>query len=496
MTVTHRVEGRELTYEAEAVLGASRAAAAPARRALAGWRGQRLVYRWAAAALDLLLVTGFTTVVMSGAESSPTSALLPLVIGIVFVLAVGLGHGYDSRRAASGLDELRAIGYGAVALTVSVLAVDFVGLAELRVVPALLGLVATAASVTLVRLAQRSVARSLRARGLFRRRTLVLGGSTELSSVLRDLRDSGRHGLDVVGVCLPADDMSTGDRVGGMRVWGSVKDAAELIADNGIDAVVISSNAMDVDELRRFRWAIEAFETEILVAPNLNEVLSDRVSLRAVSALPLLTVTSGPTRPQLVVKNVMDRTLAFLMLLVAGPIIGVAAVLVRATSPGKAIFRQVRVGVDGRPFTMLKLRSMVADAEVLKADLADEGNKGDGAQFKMVADPRITPVGRVLRRFSIDELPQLWNVLRGDMSLVGPRPPLPSEVATYDAMAVHRLHVKPGVTGLWQVSGRSDLSWEESVRLDLRYVDNFSLLRDLQILSRTVRAVFGARGAY
>lgn len=494
MTVADRIGTPELDYETRLVERTTREAHR-ASRALAGWRRQRLVYRWAAAALDLVLVTGLTALVMAR-HASEASVILPLAIGVVFVVMVGVRHGYDTRSAASGLNELRAIGVGAVALTVTVLAVDFVGLVQLQVLPALIGIAATIVSVTLVRLAQRSIARTLRARGGFRRRTLVMGSDKEVSSMLRDLGDSGRHGLDVVGACVPGGAAPTADRIGGLRVWGTVNDAAELIADNGVDAVIVSSNAMDVDELRRFRWAIEPLRTEVLIAPNLNEVLSDRVALRPVSALPLLTVSSGPSRTQLVFKGVMDRVLALVMLLVAGPIIGVAALVVRATSPGTAIFRQVRVGVDGRPFTMLKLRSMVADAEVKKAALREHGSKGDGAQFKMVADPRITPVGRFLRRFSIDELPQLWNVLRGDMSLVGPRPPLPSEVATYDAMAVHRLHVKPGVTGLWQVSGRSDLSWDESVRLDLRYVDNFSLLRDFQILWRTVRAVLGARGAY
>nr|WP_230685256.1 sugar transferase [Cellulomonas sp. JZ18] len=177
------------------------------------------------------------------------------------------------------------------------------------------------------------------------------------------------------------------------------------------------------------------------------------------------------------------------------PVVLVAAAAVALTSPGPAFFRQTRIGIDGRPFTMWKLRTMRTDAEEQLAALrtADEGA---GVLFKMREDPRVTPVGRVLRRFSVDELPQLWNVVRGDMSLVGPRPPLAREVDAYEDQVHRRLAVKPGVTGLWQVSGRSDLDWDESVRLDLRYADNWSVAMDLMILWKTGRAVLRGAGAY
>ena len=193
--------------------------------------------------------------------------------------------------------------------------------------------------------------------------------------------------------------------------------------------------------------------------------------------------------------NLPVRVLGALLLLVALPLIAAITIAVRVSSPGPLLFRQERVGVDGRRFTMLKFRSMVPDAEDRRRALAglDDGN---GMLFKIREDPRITPVGALLRRFSLDELPQLFNVLRGDMSLVGPRPPLPEEAAAYDDDAVRRLRVRPGMTGLWQVSGRSDLSWEESLRLDLRYVDNWSLALDLSILWRTWRAVIRGSGAY
>lgn len=197
----------------------------------------------------------------------------------------------------------------------------------------------------------------------------------------------------------------------------------------------------------------------------------------------------------MLMKALFDRVLGLLLVLVGLPVLAVVAVLVKIDSQGPILFKQRRIGAQGEPFNMLKFRTMVENAEALLGSLAD-ANDGNEILFKKRDDPRVTRVGRVLRRYSLDELPQLFNVLRGDMSLVGPRPPLPSEVAKYESDAVRRLRVKPGLTGLWQVSGRSNLSWEESLRLDLRYVDNWSLVLDLQILARTARAVLSGSGAY
>jgi exopolysaccharide biosynthesis polyprenyl glycosylphosphotransferase len=225
-------------------------------------------------------------------------------------------------------------------------------------------------------------------------------------------------------------------------------------------------------------------------------VAGPRLSIRPVAGLSLLHLERPANRGgKMLVKAGLDRLFGTALFLAFGPLLAVLAVAVRRSSPGPVLFRQIRIGADGRPFQMLKFRSMVVDAEARLRDLArhDEGN---GVLFKMRQDPRVTRVGAVLRRFSLDELPQLWNVVRGDMSLVGPRPPLPQEVIGYSDDATRRLRVRPGMTGLWQVSGRSDLSWEESLRLDLRYVDNWSLALDATILWRTLRAVIGRSGAY
>jgi len=219
------------------------------------------------------------------------------------------------------------------------------------------------------------------------------------------------------------------------------------------------------------------------------------VHLRPTAGLSLLEVETTSPRRRLFAKSTLDRTLGAAILLAVSPVIVAAAIAVRVTSRGPAFFHQRRIGVDGREFTMWKLRSMYTDAEERRAALLGDSDR-DGLMFKMHDDPRITAIGRLLRRYSVDELPQLWNVVRGDMSLVGPRPPLPQEVDEYHDAVYRRLRVRPGLTGLWQVSGRADLSWDESVRLDLRYVDNWSVAMDLMILWKTGRAVFGGSGAY
>ena len=207
--------------------------------------------------------------------------------------------------------------------------------------------------------------------------------------------------------------------------------------------------------------------------------------------------SSWTARPRVAVDaaDVAGRVLAALALLVTLPLLVLVAMAVVLDSSGSPLFVQTRVGRDGRTFRLFKFRTMVAEAEALRPAI-ERFNESDGPLFKVRQDPRVTRVGRWLRRCSLDELPQLVNVLRGDMALVGPRPPLPTEVSRYDAVARRRLDVKPGITGLWQVSGRSNLSWEESVRLDIEYVERRSLVLDLDILRRTVPAVLSGRGAY
>jgi exopolysaccharide biosynthesis polyprenyl glycosylphosphotransferase len=272
-----------------------------------------------------------------------------------------------------------------------------------------------------------------------------------------------------------------------------------LAASAEVDVIAVApSAAITAERLRQLAWDVEGEGVEMLVAPALTDVAGPRIHIRPVEGQPLLHVrTPQLSGSSVVIKEAFDRVLALIGIIVTAPVMLLAAIVVRSDSAGPALFRQVRVGKGGRPFTVYKFRSMHVDAHARVESLWTQNAHCSGPLFKIADDPRLTRVGRVLRRWSVDELPQLFNVLFGHMSLVGPRPPLPSEVDRYERSHVYRrLLVKPGLTGLWQVSGRSDLDWSESVRLDLYYVENWSLAFDMGILGRTVGAVLRGRGAY
>ncbi|TDD90175.1 sugar transferase [Actinomadura darangshiensis] len=332
------------------------------------------------------------------------------------------------------------------------------------------------------------------------RRVVAVGHRTSVADLITLLQKKRYHGMDIVGVCLPPALASGDDAVAeveGVPVLGDFGQAAAAADRIGADSVaVLACPEMDGVALRRLAWQIERNDVELVVAPALMDVTGPRISIRPVSGLPLLHVE----HPELdggrkVLKGLVDRAVALAGIVALSPLLALIAVLIKFSGNGPVLFRQTRVGRGGREFTVLKFRTMVADAEARRLELL-AANDNDGVLFKIREDPRITRVGRRLRRYSLDELPQLFNVLRGEMSLVGPRPPLPEEVAQYGGDVYRRLVVKPGLTGLWQVSGRSDLSWEESVRLDLRYVDNWTLALDLQIMWKTWSAVVRGSGAY
>lgn len=285
-----------------------------------------------------------------------------------------------------------------------------------------------------------------------------------------------------LGSCPADDDVTT-------VLGGVYAHAADLV-------LVAPGPLLTGDRLRRLGWGLHDGGVALSVVSELSGVTAERVRPVTAAGLTLLHI-APPLRggPQAVLKNVLDRTGALFGLLTLAPMLLAVALSIRLSSRGPVFHRQIRQGQHDRPFTMWKFRTMVADAESLKAQLL-AANEVDGPLFKMRSDPRVTPVGRLLRRTSIDELPQLLNVLLGHMSLVGPRPPLPEETSRYDEREHRRLTVKPGLTGLWQVSGRSDLTWPETVSLDLWYVDNWSVTADLGLLARTVRAVADGRGAY
>jgi exopolysaccharide biosynthesis polyprenyl glycosylphosphotransferase len=323
---------------------------------------------------------------------------------------------------------------------------------------------------------------------------LAVGGREEVEALVAELNREPYAGLTVVGACMPPGDAVAGSSV---PVVGSLTSVPDAVARLGVDTVAVTaSRGLTSGVLKRLGWDLEDAGVDLVVAPALTDVAGPRVHVRPVSGLQLLYVEqpefTGPTR---VIKEAVDRVSAAVALTVVSPVLAVIALAVRLSSPGPVIFRQVRVGRDGALFTVYKFRTMFVGAEREIGDLRrrDDGN---GVLFKLRDDPRVTRVGRFLRRFSLDELPQLVNVLTGSMSLVGPRPALPSETQRYGRTTARRLLVKPGMTGLWQVSGRSDLSWEDSVRLDLYYVENWSFAGDIQILWKTLSAVVTQRGAY
>ena len=336
-------------------------------------------------------------------------------------------------------------------------------------------------------------------------RVLLVGRPESARELISNLHRDPSAGHMAVGLCIPANDHSAPlARSGSVTVdgqdipiLGTWHDIEKAITDSGACTVaVMSSESLDPAAMRELSWRIDSTGVDMIIAPNLVDVDLMRVSTRPVAGLPLLHI-EGPRHAAAnrVTKAVFDRVGAALLLLLFSPVMLACALAVKLTSRGPVFYAAPRVGIDGQHFPMIKFRSMVPEADQLKAGLMEEaGSTGMG--FKLKDDPRITPVGKVLRRYSLDELPQLINVLIGQMSLVGPRPHVDHEVEQYSDAVARRLFVRPGMTGLWQVSGRSDLSWDESVRLDLSYVENWSLGLDLIILWRTARAVLAKDGAY
>ncbi len=346
-----------------------------------------------------------------------------------------------------------------------------------------------------------------RAHGKRQQSVLVGGHLAGVLAMLGHMARSTHHGMVITAVCLPRPRGAAGHAAPqtplelqrlGIEVVGYLDEVAAAAAEHDVDAVaVLPSPELDGPALRSLGWDLESTRAELLVAPAITEVIGPRVAIRPVCGVPLMHLHRPEhTGGRQLAKSVVDRCAAAAGLLVLSPVLVAIAIAIRLDSPGPALFRQERVGKHGERFTMFKFRSMSDRADEKVIDLRDGADAGNGMLFKMRVDPRVTRVGKVLRAYSLDELPQLINVLFGSMSLVGPRPPLQREVDRYGYDVHRRLLVKPGLTGLWQVNGRSDLSWDESVRLDLRYVENWSFAFDFMILWKTARAVLARSGAY
>jgi exopolysaccharide biosynthesis polyprenyl glycosylphosphotransferase len=417
---------------------------------------------------------------------------------VVWVLLVGANRGYESRLLGTGPEEFRSLSRAAVVawalLGVGLVVTDYRSIGGRLVAAVLITVVVDAGARYVLR---KDLHRRRNHHGEAMQKVLAVGRADGVTLLIDQLSRDMTHGLQVVGACLSSNWDGAVTRVGTVPVEGGVDQVMDVVRRTRPDAVAIASHPdFSGMALRKLSWDLDDLGVELILVPGVIEVAGPRLSVRPAAGLSLLRVErpSASSR-RLVGKRLYDLALGGAVLVVALVPIAVIAALIKVTSRGPAFFVQRRVGEDGRVFPIVKFRTMVVDAEQQLIDLTDS-NESDGLLFKMKNDPRVTKVGAVLRRLSLDELPQLFNVIRGDMSLVGPRPPLPSEVEQYDGVVVRRLRVKPGMTGLWQVSGRSDLTWEESVLLDLRYVDNWSPALDMMILWKTVRAVLAPRGAY
>jgi exopolysaccharide biosynthesis polyprenyl glycosylphosphotransferase len=412
-----------------------------------------------------------------------------LVAPALWVASIALAGAYETRILGLGSEEFQRIFRAFIGLTATIGFISFA--LKLDVARGYIVLALPLATVLsfLGHYAARKRLHSQRAEGRHVQRVVAVGGETSVADLAVQLSQERYCGMQVVGVCL-----SSGDGAGivalGLPLLGGLDDVAQAVRQADADTVAVVADAsVGPARLRRLSWELEGSEIELVVAPGLMEVAGPRLHIRPMTGLPLLHVEepefAGARR---VLKGAVDRFLAGLCFLLLLPVLLALGLAVRLNSKGPALFKQVRIGRGGKEFTLWKFRSMYVDAEARRAELADRNERAEGLLFKIKDDPRVTPVGRWLRRFSLDELPQ--------MSLVGPRPPLPEEVLLYQDDVRRRLLVKPGLTGLWQISGRSDLNWDESVRLDLRYVENWSFTLDLMILWKTMSTVVMGRGAY
>jgi exopolysaccharide biosynthesis polyprenyl glycosylphosphotransferase len=347
----------------------------------------------------------------------------------------------------------------------------------------------------------RQIVAARRRRGEYLTSVLVVGELAPARALVESLARTPEYGYAVVGVCFRGRKTFARPEtaaIKGVPVFSYNDDLADTIAASGADTVALTATEqMGAQEISDLSWQLEKLDVDLLVSPGMVGLAGPRLTMRPVADLPLIHLDKpqydGAKRFE---KRAFDICFSTLVLVLTAPVVIAAGLAVKATSRGPMFYRSERIGMDGRRFEMFKIRTMVDEADRQRVHLAELNEVDGGVIFKMRRDPRVTPVGRFLRRYSIDELPQFMNVLRGEMSVVGPRPPLPSEVEAYDHRVRRRLLVRPGITGLWQISGRSDLSWDDFVRLDLSYVENWSMVNDLLIALKTIRVVLSGAGAY
>jgi exopolysaccharide biosynthesis polyprenyl glycosylphosphotransferase len=426
----------------------------------------------------------------------PTNYLaITLTMPLLWLGAVALSGGYDSRFFGVGSDEFRKVLNAGVTLTATVAIICYT--VKFDLARGYVAIVLPAATVLdlAARFWLRKRLHLRRTTGACLQRVVAIGHPDSVTGLITELGRDSYHGLTVVAAC--PTGKPDGPDLAGVPVYGGIEATAQAVKHFDADSVaVLACPELNSVRLRELIWELEGRGTEVYVAPALLDVAGPRTTIRPIAGLPLLHVD----HPELsggrqALKALFDRACAVAAIVLLSLVFMAIAIVIKLGDGGPVFFRQLRVGQNGQGFLVWKFRTMVVDAEQRKPLLAIE-SEGNGVLFKIRNDPRITKAGTWLRRYSLDELPQLFNVLLGQMSLVGPRPALPQETARYGRHMLRRLAVRPGITGLWQVSGRSDLSIDDSVRLDVRYVENWSLILDLQIIWKTVRAIVTGSGAY
>ncbi|MFD1506969.1 sugar transferase [Georgenia yuyongxinii] len=444
------------------------------------------------------LLAGLATLshgVLPYSASWLTSLTALVTLGAGWLIALTLTRSRHRALLGRGPTEYQRV-FDASWTTVATAAIaDYV--LDLSLTKSTLGVMAGVgvSALLLGRFAARQWLHRQRAVGRVRIATLVVGREAQIRSLANRFRRANGRSPEVVGACVPADEAGGGlDQT--VPVLGDLSRVAEVAQETGVELVVVaSSDVVTAEEFRRWGWELERSGVGLAVASELADPPSRRTLLTLHDGVPLIHV-DAPRFNGLrhVVKAAFDWGAAALIVIAIAPVMLTIALLVKVTSPGNVFYTQERVGKDGRPFRMLKFRSMVDGADRCLDEVL--GDAGVRIYFKCRNDPRVTPLGRFLRRHSLDELPQLLNVLKGEMSLVGPRPQVEREVAQYDRYALRRLLVRPGCTGLWQVSGRSDVPAREALVMDVRYAENWSLVGDLLILARTVKVILTGEGAY
>jgi exopolysaccharide biosynthesis polyprenyl glycosylphosphotransferase len=503
---TLRLENLDLASD-DQLATVDRAHSIPASKRFATWSRRYLMLVATADALVGGIAAAVPASISDTLSWGNRVALLCLLGLIVWPIAIALCRGYRRNWIGIGFDEPGAVmRAGMVVVVAGALPAGLMAVPTGTLDPtgallyAVLKLVATATPFAvllslLVRFLARKGLHILQSHGRCLRHVVVVGSFGAAQQLSERIQQEPNAGMKVIGVCLPSSELPMAV-VDGIPVLGSLSQVPKIVRTMGCDAVAVTSDDVTrYSYLRELAWSLEGADVELLVDPGLAEVAGPRMHIRSLMGFPLLHVEEPHfTGWRRLVKRLSDIVLTLVGLLIISPLmLGIAAVI-KLQDGGPVLFRQARIGRDGMPFTMLKFRSMVVDAEDRKIELM-ANNEGKGGLFKLSWDPRVTRFGRVLRDFSLDELPQLFNVLTGSMSLVGPRPHLASELALMPSEASRRSLVTPGLTGLWQVSGRSELEGDEAIRLDLRYVENWSFTLDLLILWKTISAVISRRGA-